>query len=166
MATTAADEVNGTSDEMRRVAGAARAALPDEMVARLAGTAGDAMELIDQINRSGLGKAIPSLAQMVNNGDLERLVQLARVYSSAEDALTDEMVGRIAETVGEGLSLLDRLGRGGAGRLVEMMEHMEASGALERVATTLPKLLERMDHLEQILKSFEAAAADTAKEEL
>lgn len=225
MATTAED-VNGTREEMRRLAEAARDALNDEMVSRLAGTAGDAIELIDQVNRTGLGKAIPSLAQMVNNGDLERLVQLARVYgsaedaltdemvgrlseavggglslldqvnrsglekalpvlsrmvadgdldrlaqlarvySSAEDALTDEMVGRVAETIGEGLSLLDRLGRGGAGRLVEMMEHMEASGALERVATTLPKLMERMEHLEQLLKSFETAAAETAKEEL
>jgi hypothetical protein len=222
MATTA-NEVNGTSEEMRRLAEAARDALTDEMVTRLAGTAGEAMELVDQVNRAGLGKAIPALAQMVNNGDLERLVQLARVYSSAEDALTDEMVGRlseavggglglldqvnrsglekalpvlsrmvadgdldrlaqlarvyssaedaltdemvgrIAETVGEGLSLLDRLSRGGAGRLVEMMEHMEASGALERVATTLPKLLERMDHLEQLLNCVDAAAADTAK---
>ncbi len=222
MATTA-DEVSSTSEETRRLAEAARDALTDEMVTRLAGTAGDAMELVDQVNRTGLGKAIPALAQMVNNGDLDRLVQLARVYSSAEDALTDEMVGRlseavggglglldqinrsglekalpvlsrmvadgdldriaqlarvyssaedaltdemvgrIAETVGEGFSLLDRLSRGGAGHLVEMMERMQASGALERVATTLPKLLERMDHLEQLLKCVDAAAAETAK---
>ena len=120
------------------------------------------MGLLDQVNRSGLEKALPVLSRMVADGDLDRLAQLARVYSSAEDALTDEMVGRIAETVGEGLSLLDRLSRGGAGRLVEMMEHMEASGALERVATTLPKLLERMDHLEQLLNCVDAAAADTA----
>lgn len=230
MATTA-NEVGGTAEEVRRVAEAARDAVTDEMVARLAGTAGDAIELIDQVNRSGLGKAIPTLAQMVQNGDLERLVQLARVYGSAEDALSDEMVGRlseaisgglslldqinrsglekalpvlsrmaadgdferiaqlarvyhsaedalsdemvgrIAETIGEGMSLLDRMSRGGASRVVEMMEHMEATGALERAVTTLPKLLEgvaaalpklveRMDHLEHVLGSIEAAAAD------
>ena len=230
MATTA-DEVSGTSEEVLRVVEAARDAVTDEMVTRLAGTAGDAIELIDQVNRSGLGKAIPVLAQMVQNGDLERVVQLARVYgsaedalsdemvgrlseavggglslldqinrsglekalpvlsrmaadgdferiaqlarvyNSAEDALSDEMVGRIAETIGEGMSLLDRMTRGGAARVVEMMEQMEASGALERAVTTLPKMLERIaatlpklaervDHLEHLLGSIETAAAE------
>jgi uncharacterized protein YjgD (DUF1641 family) len=219
---TPATEVLDTSQDIRRVTEAARDALTDDMVTRLAGTAGEAMELLDQVNRAGLAKAIPALAQMVNNGDLDRLVQLARVYGSAEDALTDEMVGRItetvsgglslldqvnrsglenalpalsrmvadgdlnrlvqlarvygsaedaltdemvgrlAETVGEGLSLLDRLNRGGVVRLIEMMEHMEASGALERVATLLPKLLARMDMLEQMLGCLEMAAGETA----
>ena len=159
---TPATEVPDTSQDIRRVAEAARDALTDDMVTRLAGTAGEAMELLDQINRAGLAKAIPALAQMVNNGDLDRLVQLARVYGSAEDALTDEMVGRLAETVGEGLSLLDRLNRGGVVRLIEMMEHMEASGALERVATLLPRLVARMDMLEQMLGCLELAAAETA----
>jgi hypothetical protein len=225
------NEATALADEARRVAEAARDAVTDEMVSRLADTAGGAIELIDQVNRSGLGKAIPTLAQMVGNGDLERLVQLARVYGSAEDALSDEMVGRlseaiggglslldqinrsglekalpvlsrmaadgdferiaalarvyhsaedalsdemvgrIAETIGEGMSLLDRMTRGGAGRVVEMMEHMEATGALERavttlpkqlerIAATLPKLAERMDHLEHLLASMEAAAED------
>jgi uncharacterized protein YjgD (DUF1641 family) len=219
---TPTTEVVDMSQDIRRVTEAARDALSDDMVARLAATAGDAMELLDQVNRAGLAKAIPALAQMVNNGDLDRLVQLARVYGSAEDALTDEMVGRLtdtvsgglslldqvnrsglenalpalsrmvadgdlnrlvqlarvygsaedalsdemvgrlAETVGEGLSLLDRLNRGGVVRLIEMMEHMEASGALERVATLLPKLLARMDMLERMLSCFEMAATETA----
>ena len=221
MSTTTQD-LEDPALEMRRVAEAARDSLTDEMVGRLAGTASEAMELIDQVNRSGLGKAIPALAEMVNNGDLDRLVQLARVYasaedsmtdemigrvsdavggglslldqvnrsgleralpvlsrmvadgdldrlaqlarvySSAEDSLTDEMIGRLAETVSEGLLLLDRVSRGGAGRLVEVMEHMQSTGALERIAIVMPKLLDRMHVVERFLHSVDVAAEAAA----
>lgn len=157
---TTPDKATDLQEDLQRFGEAARDAVTDEMVTRLAGTAGDAVELIDNVNRSGLVKAIPVLAQMVNNGDLERLAQLARVYGSAEDALTDEMVGRIAETIGEAFSLLDRLSRGGAARFVEMMERMQASGALERMAIILPKVLERMDHVERVLACLEIAEAE------
>ena len=150
-------------EELERVVAAARDSLTDEMVARLAGTATDAIDLIDRVNRTGLANAIPALAEMVNNGDLDRIAKLARVYGSAEDALTDEMVGRIAETVAEGMSLLDRASRGGAGRLVEMLAHLEATGSLERIATVLPRLTERLDMLESMLAAFDTAAAETAR---
>ena len=100
---------------------------------------------------------------MVRDGDLERLVQLARVYGSAEDALSDEMIGRLAETLSEGLSLMDRLSRGGVLRLVEMMERMQASGALERIAVTLPKLMGRLEHVEHVLGSLEAAVSEAER---
>ena len=90
------NNVGNNGAELDRVTAAARDALTDDTVIRLAGAAGDALELLDQINRSGLGRAIPALAQMVDNGDLERLVALVRVYGSAEDALTDETVARLA----------------------------------------------------------------------
>src|SRR3970040_2241521 len=90
--------------EAERVLSAARDSMSDEMVARLAATAGDAMDLIDRINRTGLHKAIPALADLVNHGDLDRLAKLARVYSSAEDSVSDEMIGRLAETLAEGMS--------------------------------------------------------------
>ena len=51
--------------EVERVVAAASDAMTDEMVTRLAATAGDAVELIDQVNRAGLARAIPALAQMV-----------------------------------------------------------------------------------------------------
>lgn len=150
--------------DAERLLAAARDSLSDEMVTRLAGTASDAIDLIDRVNRSGLVKAIPVIAQMVNNGDLERLAKLARLYSSAEDALTDDMVNRLAETAAEGLSLLDRLNRGGAGRLVEMLARMEAAGSLKRIADTLPKLLDRLEMLDSVLHAFEGAGATTAQE--
>jgi uncharacterized protein YjgD (DUF1641 family) len=133
------------------------------MVARLAGTATDAMDLIDRVNRTGLYKAIPAIAELVNNGDLDRLARLARLYSSAEDALTDDMINRLAETAAEGLSLLDRLNRGGAGRLVEMLARMEAAGSLKRIADLLPKLLERLDMLDSMLRAIEGAGAQAVK---
>jgi uncharacterized protein YjgD (DUF1641 family) len=161
--TAPTDEQGALSEEMERVVAAARDSLTDEMVARLAGTATDAMDIIDRVNRSGLSAAIPTLAEMVNNGDLDRLAKVARVYASAEDALTDEMIGRLAETMAEGMSLLDRLSRGGAGRMIEMMARLESSGALERIAQSLPRLLERMEMFEAMLSALDRASAAAEK---
>lgn len=145
--------------ELERFAAAARDSLTDEMVARLSGAIGDGLALLDQVNRAGLDRAIPALAEMVNNGDLNRLVKLARVYGSAEDVLTDEMVGRLTETLGNGLSLLDRASRGGAEQVVTMLERLHDSGALERIATMLPQLTERLTAVQGLLQSVDAAAA-------
>lgn len=51
---------------------------PHVEVERLITAAGDALELLDRINRSDLDRAIPVLAEMVINGDLARLAHLAR----------------------------------------------------------------------------------------
>lgn len=157
---------NGDLDrltKLARVYGAAEDAVTDEMVSRLTDTVAGGMSLLDQVNRSGLERALPAISRLVEDGDLDRLVQVARLYASAQDALTDEMVSRLAETLAEGMSLLDRLNRGGAGRLVEMMARLESTGALERIADALPKLLDRMDMLEGMLGAFDRAAADSAK---
>jgi uncharacterized protein YjgD (DUF1641 family) len=145
--------------QLARLYNSAQDALTDEMVGRLTEAVGDGLALIDQVNRAGLDRAIPALAEMVNNGDLNRLVKLVRVYGSAEDALTDEMVGRLTETVGNGLSLLDRASRGGAEHVVKMLEGLQESGALERIATMLPQLAERLATVQQVLQSIDAAAA-------
>ena len=150
--------------EMERVIAAARDSLTDEMVGRLAGSAAEALDLMDKAGRAGLAKAIPALAEMVHNGDLERLAQITRVYHAAQDALTDEMIGRLAETLGEGMSLLDRVNRSGFWRLVEVMEKLESTGALERIATTLPMLVERLDMVAGMLHCMENAAVK-AKEQ-
>ena len=153
---------NGALDrlaKLARVCGAPEDALTDEMIGRLTQAVGDGLALMDQVNRAGLGRAIPAIAEMVNNGDLDRLVKLARVYGSAEDALTDEMIGRLTDTVGNGLSLLDRFSRGGAEHVVKMLENLQGSGALERIATTLPKLESRLTMLQETLESLDAAVA-------
>ena len=152
--------------QLARVFHASQDALSDEMVSRLTEAAGEGLSLLDQVNRSGLEKALPTLARMAADGDLDRLSQLARVYSSAQDALTDEMVGRLAETMGEGLSLLDRLNRGGAGRLVEMLEKLQSTGALERIATTLPKLLDRMEMVTGMFSCLENAVSKSQSQQV
>ncbi len=145
--------------QLARLYHAAQDSLNDEMVGRLSGALGDGLSLLDQVNRSGLEKALPAISRMASDGDFERLAQLARLYSSAQDALTDGMVERLAGTLGEGLSLLDRLNRGGISRLVEMLEQLHATGALERIASTLPALLERLDMVAGLLGCLEEAAA-------
>lgn len=152
---------NGDLDrlsQLARVYHASQDALTDEMIGRLTETVGNGLSLLDQVNRSDLAKALPTISRMAADGDLERISQLARVYCSAQDALNDEMVGRIAETVGEGLSLLDRLNRGGAGRLVEMLARLESTGSLERIANTLPELLNRLEMIAGLFACLEEAA--------
>ena len=153
---------NGDLERLSQVArlySSAQDALTDEMVTRLSQAVGDGLALLDQVNRAGLDRAIPALAEMVNNGDLNRLVKLVRVYGSAEDALTDEMVSRLVDTVGNGLSLLDRFSRGGAEHVVKMLEGLQESGALERLATMLPQLADRLATVQEVLQSIDAAAA-------
>ncbi len=145
--------------QLARLYSSAQDALTDEMVTRLSEAVGEGLALLDQVNRAGLDRAIPALAEMVNNGDLNRLVKLVRVYSSAEDALTDEMVSRLIDTVGNGLSLLDRFSRGGAEHVVKMLEGLQESGALERLGTMLPQLADRLGTVQEVLQSIDAAAA-------
>ena len=97
------------ADPFTHLAKAADDALTDDMVARLAATAAEGMDLIDDVNRSGMKRALPAIAELVENGDLERLVRLARVFGSAEDALTDEMIARLSETAAGGMDLLDQV---------------------------------------------------------
>ncbi len=160
-------QVTGSSSdgsEIDRVVQAAKDSLTDDMITRLASTATGAMDMVDRINRSGLGDAIPALAALVQNGDLDRIVQLARLVGSAQDALTDDMVGRLAETIGEGMSLLDRFNRAGAGQIVGVLETMHSSGSLDRIATMLPDLMTRLEHMNGMLEKLEQSAATVAGE--
>jgi plasmid maintenance system antidote protein VapI len=147
--------------DVERVATAAKDALTDEMIGRLAQTAGETIDLLDRINRSGMANALPALAQLVNSGDLERLAHLARVFGAAQDALTDEMIGRIAATLGDSMVLLDRFHRGGGMRVIEALERLESSGVLDRIAATLPRLAERLDTVDAMLGCIEQAAVDS-----
>lgn len=150
--------------ELERLTAAARDSLTDEMVSRLSATVADGVDLLDQINRSGVGRALPAVAQLVANGDLDRLVALARTYGAAQDATTDEMVSRLAETVSTSVSLLDRLNRAGAERLVGALEQLAASGAMERLDTLTERLGAGLDVLERVVGALETANRDmTAK---
>ena len=122
--TTSTTEQATVGEELERVTAAARDSLSDEIVSRLAGSAPDALDLIDRFNRSGLSSAIPALAEMVNNGDLDRLVKFAHLYTATEDAVTDEMVGRLGDTIGHGMSLLDQVKRRDAKQIVSRLDRL------------------------------------------
>ncbi|MDP2824306.1 MAG: hypothetical protein Q8O52_16705 [Sulfuritalea sp.] len=50
-------------------------------------------------------------ASPFSDNDLQRLVEFAQLVTSAQDAMSDDMVNRLASTMSEGISLLDRLTR-------------------------------------------------------
>jgi len=148
--------------ELERLAAAARDSLTDEMVTRLSATAADGMDLLDRINRSGVARALPALAQLVEAGDLERLAALARTYGAAQDSLTDEMVTRMAGTIGDSLTLMDRLNRAGAERLVGVLERLAAAGTLDRLDKLAEQLSAGMALLERAVNALEAANREMA----
>ena len=43
--------------------------------------------------------------------NFEKLIELASAISSAQDAMTDDIVTRLASTIGEGMILMDRITR-------------------------------------------------------
>lgn len=143
--------------ELERVASAGRDALTDEMVGRLSATVAEAMDLLDQVNRSGVAKALPAVTQLVENGDLDRLVALARTYGAAQDAMTDEMVIRMAETAGATFSLMDRLNRAGVDRLVGGLERLTASRTPERLNTLADQMGKALVLLERVVGAIDAA---------
>ena len=46
-----------------------------------------------------------------NEADLQRLVEFAQLVTSAQDAMNDDIVNRLASTLSEGINMLDRLTR-------------------------------------------------------
>ncbi|AOV15748.1 hypothetical protein BJI67_00555 [Acidihalobacter aeolianus] len=132
---------NGDLDSLvhlARLVGAAQDALTDDMVGRLAGIAGDGLDMLDRVNRSGVIRALPAIAAMVDNGDLERITHLARLLGSAEDALTDDMIGRLAGLAADGLALADRVTRSPA--VPHLLALLERDGVLDTLATLLEGL--------------------------
>lgn len=120
--------------EVERVIAGARDALTDDTVTRLAATVGNSLDLLDRANRSGVGDALPTLAAMVRNGDLQRVADLARLAGAAEDSLSDDIVARMSGAAAGGLDLLDRINRSGIMRALPTITRLVESGDLERLA--------------------------------
>lgn len=58
--------------------------------------------------------------------DLQRLVEVAQLVTAARDAMSDEIVTRMAGAMSEGLTLLDRLTRNeGLMRLLKVLDRQE-----------------------------------------
>ena len=116
---------------LARLLGAAGDSLSDEMVGRLAEVASDGLDLLDRVNRSHIKEALPAISALVHNGDLDRIVHLARMMGAAGDSLNDEMVGRLAGLATDALCLLDRATRTGViDRLLHVAEKLDQQHVL------------------------------------
>lgn len=121
------------SQDLSRLAESARDALTDDIVARLASTLGEAVDLLDRINRSGVAQVLPPISTLVSNGDLDRLVHLARLVGSAQDAVTDDIVGRMASVATNGIDLLDRVNRSEIAAALPAITQLVQNGDLDRL---------------------------------
>jgi uncharacterized protein YjgD (DUF1641 family) len=133
--TKVTDEATPVGTEVERLLAGATDALTDDMVNRLSATVGDGLDLLDRVNRSGVGDALPTLAAMVKNGDLQRLADVARVVGAAEDSVTDDIIGRVSEAAVGGLDMLDRVNRSGVVRALPAIAQLVENGDLDRLVS-------------------------------
>jgi len=125
---------NGSA-EIGRLIESAQDALTDDMVVRLSATLGDGLDMLDRVNRSGVVRALPAIAQLVENGDLDRLVGMARVLAALEDSLSDDIVNRLSTVITELASLADKLARNdGIAKLVDILAREDVQRTLVAVA--------------------------------
>ena len=90
---------NAPADEMARLTQAAREALTDAMVERLAVTAGNALELLDRLNEEGTREAVHALldrlAELHRAGALDTLFETVMLLHAMRNAATDPIVERL-----------------------------------------------------------------------
>jgi uncharacterized protein YjgD (DUF1641 family) len=122
---------NSVSIEMESLIASAQDSLTDDIVTRLSANLGQSLELLDRINRSGIDRALPAIAQLVDNGDLERLSGIARLIGAMEDSLSDDIVNRLSLIVTGLAALVDKLARDdGFLHLVEILSQEEVQSTL------------------------------------
>jgi len=61
-------------------------------------------------------------------------IEAERIFESAADALSDDIVGRLGSTMGDGLMLLDQVSRSNLDKAIPLIDHLVETGDLERVA--------------------------------
>lgn len=85
------------------------------------------------------GSAATELAGVARQ--LEQLTELATLVASARDAMSDEMVTRLARASSEGLTLLDRLIRNeGLMRLLQVLDRPESQHLLVGLSKALTQM--------------------------
>jgi len=142
---------NQPSDEMARLALAAREALTDSMVERLAVTGATALELIDRLNDERTNAAVHAVIDRVTElhkmGALDTLFDFIELLHAARDALTDNMIERlftffeqIINTIGnEAMGTLAENTRNAVEEAAEEMGHATPRGGLLPMLTLLSK---------------------------
>ena len=148
------------SAEIEGLLRAARDSVSDDMIGRLTDTASQAMDILDRVNRSNVADALPAIAEMVRTGDLERITRYARVLGAAEDAVTDDMIGRFATLAGEATMMVDQLNTSGVTKLIDLLGQMNATGALDRIAQKLPAVIDNLDLIERMFDCLGEASKE------
>lgn len=94
----------------------------------------------------------PQVPPTLDAAAVNSLIEMLNLLASAKDAMSDEIVTRLARTVSEGLTLLDRITRNeGVMRLLQVLDRPESRYLLISLADALAKM------------SRELAAAPPAK---
>lgn len=122
--------------------------LTDEMIGRLAQAASQGLDLLDDVQRHRIAEVLPVLGQLAASGDLARLAHLARLLGAAEDALTDDLVTRLADLASRAMTLLDRVGRLDDGRYARMWGQIEGCltpALLDRGLKAIPVALDLLE---------------------
>jgi uncharacterized protein YjgD (DUF1641 family) len=98
------------SGEMDRVLTAARDALTDSMVERLASTSGAALEVVDRLSDPDTLEAVHTLIDKLTEfhrlGALDTLFQVIMVIHATRSATTDSIVERLAAFVEQSVNTL------------------------------------------------------------
>ena len=96
--------------EMDRILTAARDALTDSMVERLASTSGAALEVVDRLSDPETSAAVHAIIDKVTEfhriGALDTLFQTVMVLHAARSAATDSIVERLAAFVEQSITTL------------------------------------------------------------
>ena len=126
--------------EMERLTLAAREALTDNMVERLAMLGGNAMELLDRLNdpatSEAVHKMVDRLTELNKVGALDTVCDLALTLHAVRNALTDNMVERLfmfAE------SMINTVGNEAMGELAENARMALEDAAQETAQAPAPR---------------------------
>ncbi len=80
----------------------------------------------------------PQVPPNMDEGAVREIVEMVNFLASAKDAMSDEMVARIARTASEGITLLDRLTRNeGLMRLLQVLDRPDCQYLLMGLADAL-----------------------------
>ena len=135
---------------LARLVGAAEDTLTDEMVGRLAQAASQGLDVLDDLQRHRISEVLPIVGELTASGDLARLVRLARLVGAAEDAMTDDLVTRLAGLASRTMTILDHVTRADDGRYARIWERLEerlTPALVDRVLKALPALLDLFERV-------------------
>jgi uncharacterized protein YjgD (DUF1641 family) len=130
---------NEPTDEVTRLAQAAREALTDTIVERLAATGGNTLELLDRLNDEGtrdvVHRLLDRLSELHKVGALDTLFDTVMLLHAARNAATDPIIER-AFTFFE--QIVDRLGNEAVGALADSAR-LAIEEAAEETARSVPR---------------------------